>query len=400
MLPFPAGASFFVRRPQHKATGMRILIPTVDYPPIEGGISTVALQVSRELAAAGHEVTVAAPAFPGMESFDAGEPSHVVRVPGYNLGWLRMAPFLRHVLPLVKGAELVLAINITYGGAAGYLGRLRHGAPYVTFAYAYEFLKFQHTPAALLLRRVYKRSAATVAISRFTRDQLVRFGVPAGRITLALPGAPAKVSADTAKARALREQFHIPAEAPLVFSLGRFIPRKGQLALVRLWPRVLEACPGAHLILAGRGPTHQDCLAKAESLGLTSVVHCPGYLDDSEAAALHANCDVFALLTGRGAKGQVEGFGLVFAEAHAHGKPVVAGRSGGTVDAVVDGETGYLVDSQDEEAAAAALIDLLSHPAKARRMGEAGRRRVEEELNWRVFTQRVLEGAGVGGDRT
>ncbi len=73
---------------------MRILIPTVDYPPIEGGISTVALEVARALHRQGHEVTVVAPLFPEMEAFDAAEPYTVVRFGGYDAGWWRLVPFL------------------------------------------------------------------------------------------------------------------------------------------------------------------------------------------------------------------------------------------------------------------------------------------------------------------
>ncbi len=376
------------------AERLRILIPTVDYPPIEGGIATVAYRLSRELAALGHDVTVVAPHFPGMEDFDAAEPARVLRFPGYGLGCFRLVPFLHKTWPFLRESDLVLAINVAYGGLLSRLGKARYATPYVAFAYAYEFLKYEKSWGIVpLLRSVYRGAETVVAISHFTRDHLERFGIASSRVCVIPPGAPpAREVAPKALAK-LRTRYEL-GDSKIVLAVGRFMPRKGHLTLVHAMPRLLEQCPNTHLIMAGRGDTRAACLAKAAALGLEGQVHCPGYVDEDELAALYATCDLFALPTGEDAKGQVEGFGLVFAEAHAYGKPVVAGRAGGVVDAVLDGETGLLVPPENPEALASAIASLLHDPRRARRMGEAGKRRVREELNWAVFTRRVLEAAG------
>lgn len=375
---------------------MRILIPTVDYPPIEGGIATVALQVSRQLAALGHEVTVLAPDLP-RDFDDAAEPVTVLRFSGYGLGWARLFPFLRHAWPLVKDTDLILAINIAYGGVLGRIARRVHGTRYAVFAYAYEFLKFRRVPVLHgLLRGLYRRAETTVAISRFTQRNLVEFGVPAERVATIFPGANPVTPVDETRVAAVRQRFEL-GDAHLILAVGRFIPRKGHLKLVAALPEVLERCPNTHLVMVGRGPCLEECLAKARALEIEGQVHCPGYLDEEILAALYQSCDVFALPTGEDHRGQVEGFGLVFSEAHAHGKPVVAGRSGGVNDAVLEGETGFLVDPHDPHALGDALAKVLCDPKLARRMGEAGRRRVEDELNWRVFTERVMTSVQAAG---
>lgn len=379
---------------------MRIFVPTIDYPPIEGGIATVALHLTRELARLGHEVTVLAPALrPGnpqyadMADFDAFEPVRVVRFSGYERGWLRVLPFLNQGFRLAAGADLVLAINVAYGGLLGLGARLRWRTPYVTFAYAYEFMKWEFFPARPLFRTVYRCSATTIAISHFTQSRLAAFGVPRGNTAVVLPGAAAPRPVPDAVQAGVRARFELGG-AKMVLSAGRFIPRKNQVALVQAWPRVLDRCPNAHLVLVGRGPTRETCLEKARAFGIEGQVHCPGYVDDATLAGLYAACDVFALPCGQDEGGQVEGFGLVFCEAQAHGKPVVAGRSGGVADAVRNRETGLLVDPGNVDALADALSRLLNDEARAREMGEAGRRRVEEELNWTHFTGGVLEAAG------
>jgi len=376
---------------KHLPGMQRLLIPTVDFPPIEGGISTVTLQLARELAARGHAVTVIAPWFADMESFDAGEPYVVVRFRGYDRGWLRFFPLLLATRRLAREHDVLLAINVAYGGIVGRM----LGMPYVCFAYAYEFLKFQSVPPLRwLLQSVYDRAESTVAISRFTRDNLVAFGVDPMWIEVAYPGASMPQPRDEERIAALEESFGL-GDGPVVLSVGRFIPRKNHRVLVEAWPKVLDAVPDAQLVMAGRGPERDACIARAEQLGVSDSVHCPGYLEDADVAQLYHRCDVFALPNGEDAKGQVEGFGLVFAEAAAYGKPVIAGDSGGAREAVVDGETGLLVPPGDAGALAEALVRLLSDAGLRERMGAAGRDRVARELNWARFADAVLESIGV-----
>ena len=376
---------------------MRILIPTADYPPIEGGIATLALEVSRELVALGHEVTVVAPWFPDMEAFDAAEATRVLRFSGYHWGWLRLLPMAWRTWPALRNTDLVLAINVSHGGLIAWAAKFLRGTPYVTFAYAYEFLKFAALPPARhLLLSIYRNALVTVAISQFTRRRLEDFGVPPEMITGIFPGGMPRACAlpettlppDSPLCRDL-------GDAPFILSVGRFIPRKGQMTLVRAMPEILEAHPDVHLVLAGRGPCLAECQSEIRALGLKSRVHCPGYVENETLAALYTACALFALPTGEEEGGHVEGFGLVFVEAQAHGKATVAGRSGGVEDAVLHGETGLLVKPDDPGETARAIVGLLSNPAEAKRLGNAGRQRVKDELNWRVFTQRLLEAAGV-----
>ncbi len=370
---------------------MNIVIPTADFPPIEGGISTVALSLSRELTALGHDVTVIAPKLPGAEETDRIEEAAIIRFAGYGLGWLRLFPMGLTAWPHIRRADLILGINVAYGGILGWLASRRRNVPYVAFAYGYEFLKFtKRGVMARILNAVYARARVIVSISRFTTERLVEFGAPPDRIETIFPGAPRNriVSADAVQR--IRKRMALDRER-VILAVGRLIERKGHLTLVRAFAKVQSQFPDTALIIVGQGPQIGAVTREAIRLGVRENVILPGVLPDNEVAALYAACDVFALPTGVGAQGQVEGFGLVFTEAHAYGKPVVAGRSGGVEDAVVDGETGLLVDPDDADAVAGAIAKLLGDPELAARFGENGRRRVESELNWTVFTSRLLD---------
>jgi phosphatidylinositol alpha-1,6-mannosyltransferase len=166
--------------------------------------------------------------------------------------------------------------------------------------------------------------------------------------------------------------------------------------LVAAWPRVLARHPGARLLLVGGGPLEASLRKTVAALGLDRSVVLTGAVSLPELPAHYAAGDVFAMpCRTRRAGLDVEGLGMVYLEAAACGRPVVAGTSGGAPEAVRDGVTGNVVEPRSPEAVAAAISGLLDDPAKARAMGAAGRARVEERWSWTTIAAtfaRLLEG--------
>jgi phosphatidylinositol alpha-1,6-mannosyltransferase len=214
--------------------------------------------------------------------------------------------------------------------------------------------------------------------------------VPADRIEVIHPGAPPARTISSEDVADVKRRFAIEGSR-VILGVGRFVPRKGHVTLVRAMPRIIERIPGAALVLVGEGPRPYDAVYEANNLGMRGNVFFPASVSDDDLAALYQACEVFALPTGDDGGAQVEGFGLVFAEAGAYGKPVVAGRSGGVMDAVLDGETGLIVEPDQPDGLADAILSLMENPARAQELGENGRRRVETELNWTRFTERLLQ---------
>lgn len=371
-------------------TLVKILIPTADFPPIEGGISTVALHLSRKLAQLGHDVTVVAPYFPGQKDFDAAEPASVLRFRGYGLGWFRLFPMWAACRRLLAEADMIVAINISYGGAIGYWAYHRHRRRYCVISYAYEFLKFEDTPVyARLLRILYSKAAPVVAISQFTRQQLMNFGVEEDNIAVILPGAEPAPTPSESSVRAARTSLGLHA-GRIILSVGRLVPRKGHAKLIQAMPEVIAKFPDMRLVVVGQGPCEQLLKAEVTRLGIADSVVFAGRTSDDSLAVLYSICEFLVLPSSDGPRGQVEGFGLVFAEAAAYGRPVIAGRSGGVTDAVLDTITGIVIDASEPSAIATAMLHLLEHPEVARQMGDAGKARVEQELNWDRFTTQLL----------
>jgi phosphatidylinositol alpha-1,6-mannosyltransferase len=182
-----------------------------------------------------------------------------------------------------------------------------------------------------------------------------------------------------------------PPEFPIigrvVLTVGRWDRNeqyKGADTLIAALPHVLGAAPDTTLALIGDGNDRPRLEQLARQLDVLEHTRFLSGLTPDELFACYAHCDVFALPS-RG-----EGFGLVFLEAMAHGKPVIGGAHGGIPDIVVDGETGLLVPHGDVPRLAQALELLLANPSRAREMGERGKDRVAKMFSFAQFQSRLV----------
>jgi phosphatidylinositol alpha-1,6-mannosyltransferase len=197
---------------------------------------------------------------------------------------------------------------------------------------------------------------------------------------------------------ALVRRRHGLGDRPVVVCVSRLVPRKGQDVLVRALPALRRRVPGTVLLLVGGGPDLPRLRRLAAEHGVADEVVTTGSVPWEELPAHYDAGDVFAMpcRTRRGGL-EVEGLGIVFLEASATGLPVVAGRSGGSPDAVREGETGHVVDGRSLREVTDAVAGLLLDPARARALGAAGRAWVERDWRWDVVAQR-LRGLLAGPD--
>ncbi len=256
--------------------------------------------------------------------------------------------------------------------------RLTH-TRYVSYAHSEDFLPIKGLRRRVLVRAL-RQARAVITVSRFTQQALIELGVEAPRIKVIPPGIEVG-----------RFVHQLGAAAPSTWTLltvGRLVLRKGQDTVIRALPQVIQAVPNVRYIIAGDGPDAVALRDLAAGLGVADRVVFAGALTDEALRDLYQTCDVFVLPT-RPDASEVEGFGIVFLEAGAARKPVIAGRAGGTSDAVLDDVTGLLIDPTDVNALATAIIDLAHNKAKAQRLGAAGHDRVGAEFSIELFAERV-----------
>jgi phosphatidylinositol alpha-1,6-mannosyltransferase len=175
----------------------------------------------------------------------------------------------------------------------------------------------------------------------------------------------------------------------VLLTVGRLVERKGCDLVIRAMKEIKRAVPDAVYVIAGSGDYAARLRQLAAELGLhADAVRFTGPIHPNELTSYFTLCDVF-VMPNRIVDSDVEGFGLVFIEAAVCGKPAIGGRSGGAVDAIVDGVTGRLVDPTSVGEVAAAAIELLTNPGLARRMGAAGRDRALAEFDYRIVAPRL-----------
>jgi phosphatidyl-myo-inositol dimannoside synthase len=353
---------------------LRTLFVTNDFPPRIGGAQSYYWGVIQTLDP--DEVIVLAPAHVEAAAFDATHPYTVVRAPTTVL-W-PTTELLHHVETLAARVDAEL-VQLGHPLPAGLLGpqlRKRSGLPYVVFLGGAEVTVPGAVPGlSSLLRHVLGKASLLLTVSEYTAraaSHQVRGAVPAEVLRPPLP-VDAFTPATADEAAQLRRELGIDGE--LVVCLGRLVPRKGQDMLIDALALLREERPCLHLSLVGEGRLATRLYERAQRRGVGERVHVTGPLADPAVKDWLRAADLFASpCRTRWGGFEVEGFGIVFAEAALSGLPVMAGRSGGAPEAVVEGVTGTVVDGRSAHQVAAALAWILGlSPERRREMGARGR---------------------------
>ena len=369
---------------------MRSLLLSASWAPAIGGVETLLGQTSRRLAEPPLVLAAAPAAAAAVPPADAAVPPADTAVPlrAVRLGFVGRAsyrplwaahPSLHYLLTFLRPAaravrtwrpRVILAGHVYLAPLAWLLAR-RTRRPFVVFAYGQEVWRAGRPMGQPRLDDALRggalRAAAAVLVpGRFTAGLLDDWGVAPERIACIPFGAEPRPPVS-------------PSSGASLLSVARLVPRKGIDTVIASLPRLASH---VEYRVVGRGPDEARLRRLAETVGVAERVHFLGRVDEAQLAAEYQRCALFVLPARRTADGQLEGYGLVYFEAAAWGRAVVAGRSGGEVDAVVDGQTGLLVDARSMPHVAHAISTLLADPARRTALGAAGRARVATTHNW------------------
>jgi len=362
----------------------RTLIVTNDFPPRQGGIQSFIHELALRLPA--DALTVYAPRWDGAAEFDARQPFEVVRHPTSLMIHSPGVTGRAIQIANAKGAEAVVF------GAAAPLGlitpALRRNTGItraIAITHGHEAGWAALPVARQMLRRIGEHVDVVTYLGEYFRARVGAALSPAAaaRMTQLAPATdPVTFHPDPQAGAAIRDR-HGLAGRPVVVCVSRLVPRKGQDTLIRAWPEVLAQVPEAALLIVGSGPYASALRSLAARTAPPASVIFTGSVPFAELPAHYAAGDVFAMpcRTRRGGL-DVEGLGIVYLEASATGLPVVGGDSGGAPNAILDGETGYVVAGRDTATLASRLVSLLRDPPGARAMGEKGRAWIERDWTW------------------
>ncbi len=374
---------------------MSHLLVTNDFPPKIGGIQSYLWELWRRLPAG--ESTVLTTPYAGDKAFDDAAPMRIVRS---RQRWLLPTPILRRQIVALAheiGTDVVIfdpAIPVGRLGPALRAEGLRYGVVLhgseVTVPGRLPGLSGQ---LATVLREAdlviaagnYPLAEAERAAGRTLPSVVIPPGVDVQRFTPII---------SRGERRSNRQRLGLPPDAPLIVCTSRLVPRKGFDVVIDAAERLAKEFPGLVVAISGGGRDRERLQKRAQAAERRQEqldVRFLGRLSDEDLVALLQVGDVYAMLCRNRWGGlEQEGFGIVFLEAASAGTPQVAGASGGSADAVIDGRTGIVVaDPKSVTETAAALRCLLKDPDLRAQMAVVGRRRVEAELTYEVLAKRL-----------
>jgi len=374
---------------------IRVLLLVDSFLPHAGGSREYYNNIYRNLVDLGDsEVTILTKKTPGWKEFDSTASSELFHIKRrykplastkYHELPKGLGPFLDAAWQVLRHSPAIVHAGDLYppGVMAMFLKKLV-GLPYVVYCHGEEITQTDHFRYQPRVRdRIYKYANAVVANSEFARQNLLRIGVAEERIHKITPGVDFTRFRPMPPRTDLLKRYRLEGKIVLL-TVARLVPRKGHRVALQAFEKVSSEVPDAHYLIVGTGPEEGRLRQSVQDAGLSDRVTFAGFIPGTELPDIYNLCDIMVMPNRQAEDGDVEGFGIVFLEANAAGKPVVGGRSGGAIEAVVEGVTGFLVNPDDPDELAGVLRTLLFGRELRRKLGKAGAQRVVSEFSWKT----------------
>lgn len=264
-----------------------------------------------------------------------------------------------------------------------YLIKIITGKPYILFLHGEEIPQIQMKSNGLL-RFFYNHAFSYICNSKFTVERLKEFsGAKLKNISIVTPAVEdrffEKVTCEAIEDKKRQLGFK---NKRVIYTIARLDLRKGQDKVIEAMPKVLERFSDAIYLIGGEGPNLENLKQLVKKLNLQDRVRFIGLVPREEIVTYHHIGEIYIMANRTLEDGDTEGFGIVFLEANACGKPVIGGRAGGAVDAIEDGLSGLLCNSSDPNDIAEKICWLLENKEKAREIGSKGRERALKNFRW------------------
>lgn len=370
---------------------MNICLISAEFPPICGGVGVFALNLATGLKESGVQVSVVTSTPRSVRNGAQRAAAEALDITygrtALNRRYVKLLPLLLSSLRvcLQRRPDRLIAMVWTHDGLVAHWLNMCVGLPYAVVVHGSELVQNKQPGLRRsLMLRVLRSASWVVANSDFSRRQVIEFGIDPQRIHVIHP--PVWV-AEASENKRLGDELDL-GTGPVLLTAARMYKRKGHAEVIRALGEIRERFPDVIYVITGEGEYRRVLERLADQLGVSDRVRFVGFVSEERLSELYQRCTLY-ISPSQDDEGDVEGFGIALVEAGAHGKPVIAGRSGGVEDAIEDGVTGVLVDSSSLEQVRDALVRLLEDPALRERFGQAGRVRATTCFPPRVQAERL-----------
>ena len=373
---------------------VKSLLVTLDYPPQVGGVAVYYEHLVKEFPN-GDVLVLTVDEINGQK---IPEQDGIIRhrlLFKSKLFWPKWLPLLWQIWKIVRQnkIKLIQVGQILPVGTAVFILNKFFKIPYMVYCHGMDVMTAAQSPRKKRLAlKILKNAEFIVANSEFTKEKILEYGARAQDVAVVYPCPNMKLRRKVLlqEIDALKSKYNL-RDKKIILTAGRLVERKGHDVVLGALHKLKEFVPEAYYAIIGEGPIEGVIKQMIKTLGLENSVTLIGKVSDYELAVWYEVCDVFVMISRQLKNEDAEGFGIVYLEANMFGKPVIAGKSGGVAEAVLDNETGILVEPTNPHEILSAMEKLLKNPEEARQLGENGRRRVEEIFQWNKQAEPLIE---------
>jgi len=371
---------------------MKNLIITLEYPPQSGGIASFVYNLAAHLPP--EKTIVYALKQSDDLKFDALHPWKTYRLrPYWNFIWPRWLRLFFQILILVRQEKIdqIYLHHVLPVGYVAYLMKKIFKIPYAVFLHGTDIsMAVSVKSKRNKFVRLCKSAQTVVVNSDFLKNKFLDIVENHPDIRVVYP-CPSDYyfnqKIDENKLAALRARLALSGKK-VIITVSRLVEGKGFPHLAALFLQILKSVPNAVWLIIGEGEKKKEIFKIIEKNNLQNVVRYMGAVEAEELPKFYNLADLFVLLTHKD-ENKEEGWGTVFLEAAACGLPVVAGRVGGVEEAVLDGQTGLVVDVYQKPAVLEAIVKLLTNEELLQQYGQAGKERVNNYFRWQNEIQKL-----------
>lgn len=373
---------------------LKTLLITTDFPPRIGGVAEYLSQICARLPSS--SISVLAQPEKDSEKFDGSQHYKIIRDNFYfrsRMAWPKWLLLLLRSRELIKteGFSQIIVGQILPVGTVALMLNLLFNVPYIVSTHAMDITILSNSGRKIRLAKlILKHSKRVVTVSDFTKKRIMELGVPEDKIRIISPGTDLLERNTVDNQRKIESKFDLHGKRVLL-TVGRIVKRKGHMDVLKSLPSVLKSFPNAHYVIASDGPYKSELKKFISKNNLDSNVTFVGTISRNDLPSLYRLSEIFIMPTCMLENNDVEGFGIVYLEANAFGKPVIGYNVGGVSDAIVNNKTGILAEPKNPGEIARNIINLLKDTGYAQKLGEQGRARVENEFTWEARAEKFKE---------
>lgn len=370
----------------------KTLFLTMEFPPVFGGVSTYYENICDLLPK--DSIVVLTQPHKEAERFDRQKPYTIYREELFwknRFLWPRWGKTLSTILKVIKKEkiECIVAGQILPLGTVAYITKLKTNIPYYIFSHGMD-VTILRGRKKIIAAKIIREARGVIVNSNFTKHCIENFRYHPMHIHTVYPCPTPLPHPSPVDVVRIKNAYHLHNKK-ILLTVGRIIERKGYDMVLRAMQNILKKIPDCVYIIAGSGE-HQKILEEyVREKKLRQNVIFTGDVSRAELSALYELCDVFIMPCRELVNGDVEGFGIVFLEANAFGKPVIAGRSGGAPEAVIHERTGILVDPKSISEIENAAVHLLGNAQYSQKLGMQGMDRVHSKFLWDTQAKKIQD---------